>query len=233
VAVDDVLVEDDRVAARLTLRGTHIGDFSHPTIGTITATGRAVTVTQSHTFRIAGNRISEHDAVRDDLDLLRQLGALPTTSMRDVALRYVQFLHSGDQVLLDTTFAEDFHDHISGRGRDIMRTVHDWLDASFADRTSTVHAVAATGDLVLVWFTSRGTHVGSAFPFLAGRPPSGRTVDAESVHILRVRGGHITEHWAVRDDLGVLRRLDTTDADLPDRVRPILTDIPSSDHDEN
>jgi hypothetical protein len=80
VAVDDVLVEDDRVAARLTLRGTHIGDFSHPTIGTIAATGRAVTVTQSHTFRIAGNRISEHDAVRDDLDLLRQLGALPTTT---------------------------------------------------------------------------------------------------------------------------------------------------------
>ena len=83
-----------------------------------------------------------------------------------------------------------------------------FADESFADREVQVHSVATDGDLVLVWATVEGTHVGSGFPWLGGRPPSGRRVTWRQVHIFRLVEGKIAEHWAVRDDLRVLEAID-------------------------
>jgi hypothetical protein len=59
---------------------------------------------------------------------------------------------------------------------------------------------------------------------LSCAPPAvGKTIVAEAVHILRVVDGKLAEHWAVRDDLGVLRQLDTLDgAPQAVRSRPTL-----------
>ena len=38
--------------------------------------GRSYTVTHVHIYRVADGKIREHWAVRDDLSMLRQLGAL-------------------------------------------------------------------------------------------------------------------------------------------------------------
>ena len=57
---------------------------------------------------------------------------------------------------------------------------------------------AASGDV----------HVGSGFPWLRGRPPSGRQVEWAQVHMFRVADGSLREHWAVRDDLRVLEAID-------------------------
>jgi predicted ester cyclase len=41
-----------------------------------------------------------------------------------------------------------------------------------------------------------------------GIPPSGRHISVEQVHWLHVdEDGKIAEHWAVRDDLGMMRQL--------------------------
>jgi predicted ester cyclase len=141
-----------------------------------------------------------------------------------LALRYVDYLRTGDEEILAEAFAADHLDHVSGqRGVEIMRTVRGWIEASFADVEYEVHAVTTGGDLAMVWFSTRGRHIGSAFPQLAGREPTGKTIVAEAVHILRVVDGKLAEHWAVRDDLGVLRQLDTLDgAPQPVRSRPTL-----------
>ena len=68
--------------------------------------------------------------------------------------------------------------------------------------------MATDHDLVLVWVTVTGTHVGSAFPWLGSRPASGRRVTWGQVHVFRLAMGKITEHWAVRDDLRVLGAID-------------------------
>ena len=131
----------------------------------------------------------------------------------DVVLRYVDYLRTGDEEILETAFAPDFLDHVSGqRGTDIMRVVRGWIAGSFADLTYEVHGVTTGDGLVMAWFSSRGRHVGNAFPQLAGREPTGREIVAEAVHIFRVADGKITEHWAVRDDLGLLRQLDGGEA---------------------
>ena len=121
---------------------------------------------------------------------------------------YADFMATGDESLL-ALFGDDFHDHVSDqRGAGIWLVIKRWLDESFADREVDVHSVATDDDLVLVWVTVKGTHVGSAFPWLGSRPASGRRVTWRQVHIFRHAMGKITEHWAVRDDLRVLEAID-------------------------
>ena len=121
---------------------------------------------------------------------------------------YADFMATGDESFL-ALFGEDFHDHVSDlRGEGIWLVVKRWLDESFADREVDVHSVATDEDLVLVWVTVMGTHVGSAFPWLGSRAASGRRVTWRQVHIFRLAVGTITEHWAVRDDLRVLEAID-------------------------
>ena len=65
-----------------------------------------------------------------------------------------------------------------------------------------------TGESIVVWLVMRGTHVGSGFPWLGGRPRSDRKVEWAQVHMFRVADGRLREHWAVRDDLRVLETID-------------------------
>jgi predicted ester cyclase len=37
--------------------------------------------------------------------------------------------------------------------------------------------------------------------------PKGKPIAVELVHIFRLRDGKIVEHWAVRDDLGMMKQL--------------------------
>ena len=69
--IDQLLVADDGVAARVTLSGTHLGDFFG-----IPATGRAFTTTQMNLERMRDGLICEHWRNTDELDLLRQLGVI-------------------------------------------------------------------------------------------------------------------------------------------------------------
>ncbi|GAB3928726.1 ester cyclase [Kribbella albertanoniae] len=141
-----------------------------------------------------------------------------------VTLRYVDYLRTGDDAILEEAFAPDFLDHVSGRrGVEIMRIVRGWIAASFADAVYEVHGVTTGGGLVMLWFSSRARHVGNAFPQFAGREPTGRVIVAEAVHIFRVVDGRLAEHWAVRDDLGVQRQIDSPDPLDPTRDRPHLT----------
>ena len=70
--VEDLIAEGDRVAARLTMRGTHLGPMNG-----VPATGRAVVVTGMSIERVANGRIVEGWNQNDALGLLTQLGVLP------------------------------------------------------------------------------------------------------------------------------------------------------------
>lgn len=74
VETHDVIAENDRVAVRVTLRGTQLGHFRG-----IPPTGRKVTSSGMNTFRIVANRIVEEWWQHDLLGLLKQLDAVSTT----------------------------------------------------------------------------------------------------------------------------------------------------------
>lgn len=83
-----------------------------------------------------------------------------------------------------------------------------WLRSAFADLHHEVEHVVADGDLVVVDATMSGRHVGDfvvhdgAGRVTAAWAPTGRTFAVRQSHWLRVEDGLVTEHWAVRDDLG-------------------------------
>jgi predicted ester cyclase len=70
--IDDLIAEGDKVVARTTMSGTHRGDFFG-----IAPTGRTVSMTGVHVFRIHDGKVIEHWGSNDDLSLMRQLGAIP------------------------------------------------------------------------------------------------------------------------------------------------------------
>ncbi len=131
---------------------------------------------------------------------------------RDVAEAYVKFLRGEGERLL-ALLADDSLDHVSGqRGREIWRVVANWVSGSLADIVVDLHSVAQDDEgRVLVWVTLHGTHIGSAFPWMRDCVPSGRRVAWAQLHVFRIDGDTLAEHWAVRDDLRVLEAIDRPD----------------------
>ena len=81
-----------------------------------------------------------------------------------------------------------------------------WLHSAFSDIAYDVEDAIAEGDRVALRVTMRGTHTGD---FL-GRPATGNRFATAHVHVFRVADERIAEHWAVRDDLGLMRQLEAT-----------------------
>jgi predicted ester cyclase len=71
--VDDLIAEGDRVAVRLTLRGTHLGTFRG-----IAPTGRPVTMQEMAVWRLVDGKLHTGWFQADMLGLRVQLGALPS-----------------------------------------------------------------------------------------------------------------------------------------------------------
>lgn len=67
--IEDLLAEGDKVVARVTMTGTHTGDFWG-----IPPTGRKVNLTGIYIVRIAAGKIVEHWGEEDGMKVVRQLG---------------------------------------------------------------------------------------------------------------------------------------------------------------
>ena len=73
VIVADMFAEHDKVVTRVIARGTHLGPLPH-----IPPTARRTAVMGHEIWRVANGRMLEHWGRFEDLDLLQQLGVLPT-----------------------------------------------------------------------------------------------------------------------------------------------------------
>jgi predicted ester cyclase len=88
------------------------------------------------------------------------------------------------------------------------------LSAAFPDVMWEVLRPLAQDDHVWVETRMSGTHEGAFF----GLAPTGRRFAVRQVHMLRLQGGLIREHWAERDDLGVLVQLGAVEPPTPSRA---------------
>ncbi len=69
---DDMVAENDRIAARFSMRGTHRGTFFG-----VPPTGNLIEVGAINFYRFSGGQIVEEFGQPDLLGLLQQIGALP------------------------------------------------------------------------------------------------------------------------------------------------------------
>jgi len=70
--VEALVAEDDTVVARVHSYGTNLG----PLNGVMPPSGRCFAARQTHWFRVAGGKLAEHWATREDLPVMLQLGVI-------------------------------------------------------------------------------------------------------------------------------------------------------------
>ncbi len=73
VTVEDMVAEEDRVAARFTARGIHAGAFMG-----LPPTGKPIAMTGMEIFRLENGKIAELWGEANLLGLMQQLGILPS-----------------------------------------------------------------------------------------------------------------------------------------------------------
>ena len=70
--LEEIIAEDDRVAARFTMRGTHQGTFFG-----VPPTGNKIQVQAMNFYRLSSGQFVEEYGQPDLLGLLQQIGAVP------------------------------------------------------------------------------------------------------------------------------------------------------------
>jgi len=131
----------------------------------------------------------------------------PERSPKDTVLAFLRRGEAGDPAAFDLV-APDFVQHAAGpQGREGLRVTAQVLDHDLGPLRGDLHHVLAEGDTVAVHLTLHGRHRASTMPLLSGVPVTDRPVAWAFVHLFRVVDGKIAEHWACRDDVGLLVQL--------------------------
>ena len=218
-----VLVENDLVALRTIVTGTHTGDYAG-----VAATGKQIQTSVSHFFRVRDDQLSEHWQVMDTYRILARIGAVP-----GVAATFQQML--GVPEAPDGIFKErlgtDFDAPRSGRRptRDESRAVGRRLyDGAINTGVATAVDALAVGYIQNTGWTPDGRdQFGNAWAIGRGAMPdglavhthvvaendrvaslsvwdgtvtaSGHQVDFASADFLRIENGVAAEHWDTVD----------------------------------
>jgi predicted ester cyclase len=110
-------------------------------------------------------------------------------------------------------FAERVTNHgVPGTRADVRAVLQD-ISTTFPDAGFELLDVVAAGEWVVVRCFLSGTHLGvGRHPFvheglLAGVAPTGKRVRVQHIHMFRLSGGLVVEHWGCRDDVGMMRQL--------------------------
>ena len=113
----------------------------------------------------------------------------------------------GDASAVDRYLAPDFVNHVTGRSGpdDFKRLATELHDAPKG--ANVIDFLVAEGDLVVAFMTITRTVHRDTRIFGYAIKGQGQSYTVHHVHIYRIAEGKITEHWALRDDIGMLRQL--------------------------
>jgi steroid delta-isomerase-like uncharacterized protein len=143
---------------------------------------------------------------------MREKGCTTMSSEANKAIvvqLYEEVFNKGDLDLADKLVAPNAVTHdpqlspFAPGGAPGLKAVVTMLRAAFPDDHHMIEDLIAEGDKVVARLTHSGTHQGT---FL-GLPPTGKHISTPSIHIFRFADGQLVEHWASRDDLGLLQQL--------------------------
>jgi predicted ester cyclase len=135
-----------------------------------------------------------------------------TETNRRIAEQFNEAFNRSDLDAAASCFAEDCRNYNRRVRRAGLRKVLAESKTNFPDARLTILSSVAEGEWVVVRCTHSGTHLGTSyFPvdggMLIGVEPTGRSFEVQHMHMYRVLDGKIAEHFANRDDVGMMRQL--------------------------
>jgi steroid delta-isomerase-like uncharacterized protein len=128
--------------------------------------------------------------------------------MRSLVHRAVDAMNRRALNELDDLVATDFVRHCEATPGPV-RSLADYkaflrdFDTGFPDNVQTVKLLAAEEDLIGVYVTYEGTHLG---PF-GGIPPTGKHIKFDFAGMFKVRDGKLAEFWITWDNVTILTQL--------------------------
>ena len=125
-----------------------------------------------------------------------------------IVRRFVEeFKNKANHAVVRELFSPNFVTHLKLPGvpptRDGFEMLGKGVVEAFPDVHATVEDLLASGDKVVERTTARATSRG---PF-NGIPPTGKPVQWSEIHIYRLDGEKIVEHWGEIDMLAILAQL--------------------------
>lgn len=222
-----LIAEGDLVAALLTWRGTHTGEFYG-----IPASGREVVCTSIGLDRIEGGIIVDGWGELDMVGMMQQMGGMPTLgpgasangesaewgspqqvvagpssgNEKAVAATFVEAFNRGDlSSVLESGYREYAPVYGATNAEDSARVLSE-LRAALPDLHYAVDASVSLseGDLVVIHGVLSGTYNGGG---LWGSTPNGKTVTWTQTELLRVAGGKVLERWVCTDNMALLTQI--------------------------
>jgi predicted ester cyclase len=131
---------------------------------------------------------------------------------RAATLHMSELFNRGDIDGYARFFADEVINHGYRMRRDDIRLVIQDIRSTFPDAQFEPIQTLAEGEWVTFRTRFAGTHGGVGRlsvngGMLVGVPPTLKRFSVEHIHLLRFRDGRITEHYACRDDIEMMRQL--------------------------
>lgn len=138
---------------------------------------------------------------------------LSTEANKEVARAYFPAFRDRDEAWWHRHIAPDFVRHDPGlpfavRGPAGVRRLAEMIHGGLSDLALPIDEAIAEGDRVLLRLRMTGRHTGE----LMGTPATGRTIDIAVMDYFRVADGRLAEHWALMDNLSLLKQIGAVDA---------------------
>jgi len=130
---------------------------------------------------------------------------------KQLARDYFRAFLNRDEAWWETHIAHDFKRNDPGLPFQVIgpagvKRLADILHPGIPDMQLPIEDVIAEGEKVLVRLRVKGTHGGE----LMGLPATGKPIDIGVMDLFHVRDGKLIEHWALLDNLGLLRQVGAT-----------------------
>jgi predicted ester cyclase len=109
-------------------------------------------------------------------------------------------------------YSDPTRNHGKVRSRRAILAILSDIKTTFPDWTFPIEEIVASGPNVMVRCRFKGTHLGvGELPINGGLmidvAPTGRQMDVQHIHWYVLENGLLVEHWANRDDVGMMQQL--------------------------
>ena len=114
---------------------------------------------------------------------------------------------NGNVAAFDDLISADYVEHSpapdQGPGIEGLKQMATMFRSAFPDLKFTIEDLIAEGDKVVGRMAFTGTHKGE----FMGMAATNKQINIQEIHIVRISGGKMVEHWGIEDSMTMMQQL--------------------------